>query len=151
MAIWKQAVTIGTVEDRPDLLTLGETTGQYLGLRVVEVGADFLRATMPVDHRTKQSYGRLHGGASCVLAEEIGSIGGYLCVDPAQFFVVGIEINANHVRPVREGHIVGTARPLHIGQVTQIWEIRIEDERGRLVCISRLTLAVVPLLPDKPR
>ncbi|MBL6750795.1 MAG: hotdog fold thioesterase [Nevskia sp.] len=151
MAIWKQPVTIGTVKDNAELLSLGQTTGSYLGLRVVEVGEDFLSATMPVDQRTKQSYGRLHGGASCVMAEEIGSIGGYLCVDPEHFFVVGIEINANHVRPVRDGHIVGTARPLHLGQATHIWEIRIEDEQQRLVCISRLTLAVVPLRADKVR
>lgn len=151
MAIWVQPVTIGTLEQKADLLALGETTGSYLGLRIVEVGADFLRATLPVDHRTKQSYGRLHGGASCVLAEEIGSIAAYLCVDPATHFVVGIEINANHVRPVRDGHVIGTARPLHLGQTTQIWEIRIEDEQQRLVCISRLTLAVVPLRSDEPR
>ncbi len=100
---------------------------------------------MPVDARTHQPYGLLHGGASAALAETLGSTGGMLVLDPAQSVVVGLEINANHLRAVKSGVVTGTARPLHLGRSTQVWEIRIEDEQQRLVCISRLTLAVVPL------
>ncbi|TKR31110.1 hotdog fold thioesterase [Luteimonas gilva] len=116
-----------------------------LGIRFTELGADYLRGTMPVDARTHQPYGLLHGGASVALAETLGSSAGGLCVGPGQG-VVGIEINANHLRGVREGLVVGTARPIHVGRSTQVWEIKIEDERGRPVCVSRLTLAVI----DKP-
>ncbi len=98
---------------------------------------------MPVDERTRQPYGILHGGASVVLAETLGSSAGNLCVDTGKQVCVGLEINANHVRAVRSGTVTGTARALHVGRSTQLWEIRIEDEQGRLVCISRLTLAVV--------
>ncbi|WP_144900552.1 hotdog fold thioesterase [Luteimonas cucumeris] len=113
-----------------------------LGIVMTEIGPDYLRATMPVDARTHQPYGLLHGGASVALAETLGSSAGGLCVGPDQG-VVGIEINANHLRGVRSGTVTGTARPLHVGRSTQVWEIRIEDERGRLACISRLTLAVI--------
>jgi len=113
-----------------------------LGIVFTEVGPDYLRGTMPVDERTRQPYGLLHGGASVLLAETLGSTAGGLCAPPGKG-VVGIEINANHVRGVREGRVTGTARPLHVGASTQVWEIRIEDARGRLACISRLTLAVV--------
>ena len=115
-----------------------------LGIVFTEIGADYLRATMPVDARTRQPYGLLHGGASVLLAETLGSTAGMLSVDEGQG-VVGIEINANHVRGVRDGHVTGTARPLHVGRSTQVWEIRIEDETGRLVCVSRLTLSVIAL------
>lgn len=113
-----------------------------LGIVFTEVGADYLRATMPVDERTRQPYGLLHGGASVLLAETLGSSAGMLCVDEGNI-VVGIEINANHLRGVRDGQVTGTARPLHLGRSTQVWEIHIEDTAGRLVCVSRLTLAVV--------
>lgn len=113
-----------------------------LGIVFSEIGPDHLSATMPVDERTHQPYGLLHGGASVLLAETLGSSAGNLCV-PADKLCVGIEINANHLRAVREGQVTGTARALHVGGTTQVWEIRIEDERGRLVCVSRLTLAVV--------
>ena len=118
------------------------TLMQPLGIRFTEIGADYLRGTMPVDARTRQPYGLLHGGASVALAETLGSTAGGLCVEEGQG-VVGIEINANHLRGVREGVVTGTARPLHVGRSTQVWEIRIEDEAGQLVCISRLTLAVI--------
>jgi uncharacterized protein (TIGR00369 family) len=118
------------------------TAMEVLGIRLTELGADYLRGTMPVDARTHQPYGLLHGGASVLLAETLGSSAGALCV-PEGKGVVGIEINANHVRGVREGVVTGTARPIHVGGSTQVWEIRIEDEQGRLVCISRLTLAVI--------
>ena len=120
------------------------TAMEPLGIVFTEIGPDYLRGTMPVDARTRQPYGLLHGGASVLLAETLGSTAGGLCVDEGQG-VVGIEINANHLAGVREGLVTGTARPLHVGRSTQVWEIRIEDARGRLACISRLTLAVIPL------
>ncbi|UHQ21068.1 hotdog fold thioesterase [Lysobacter sp. KIS68-7] len=120
------------------------TAMEPLGILFTEIGPDFLRATMPVDARTRQPYGLLHGGASVLLAETLGSSAGMACVGEGEG-VVGIEINANHVRGVREGLVTGTARPLHVGRQTQVWEIRIEDERQRLVCVSRITLAVIPL------
>jgi uncharacterized protein (TIGR00369 family) len=120
------------------------TAMEPLGIVFTEVGPDYLRGTMPVDARTRQPYGLLHGGASVLLAETLGSTAGGLCVDEGQG-VVGIEINANHLAGVREGLVTGTTRPLHVGRGTQVWEIRIEDERGRLACISRLTLAVIAL------
>lgn len=113
-----------------------------LGIVFSEIGPDYLRATMPVDARTHQPYGLLHGGASAALAETLGSTAAGMCVAEDEG-VVGIEINANHLRGVREGVVTGTTRPLHVGRSTQVWEIRIEDETGQLVCISRLTLAVI--------
>ncbi|MBP3984028.1 hotdog fold thioesterase [Pseudoxanthomonas helianthi] len=121
-----------------------DTLIEHLGIVITEAGDDWLRATMPVDARTKQPFGLLHGGASVVLAETLGSMAGGYCVDAATQMVVGLEINANHLRAVREGTVTGTARALHVGRSTQVWEIRIEDEAGRPVCVSRLTLAVVP-------
>ena len=120
------------------------TAMEPLGIEFTGLGPDFLCATMPVDPRTRQPYGLLHGGASVLLAETLGSTAGGLCVDEGQG-VVGVEINANHLAGVREGTVTGTARPLHVGRATQVWEIRIEDDRGRLACISRLTLAVIAL------
>lgn len=119
-----------------------DTAMEPLGIVFTEMGHDFVRATMPVDARTKQPYGLLHGGASVLLAETLGSTAGGLCA-PDGYGVVGIEINANHLRGVRSGTVTGTARPLHVGGRTQVWDIRIEDEAARLVCTSRLTLAVV--------
>jgi uncharacterized protein (TIGR00369 family) len=119
-----------------------DTAIAALGVVFTEIGADYLRATMPVDARTLQPYGLLHGGASVLLAETLGSSAANLCVD-TDAMCVGIEINANHLAPAREGIVIGTTRPLHVGRSTQVWETRIEDRSGRLVCISRLTLAVV--------
>jgi 1,4-dihydroxy-2-naphthoyl-CoA hydrolase len=119
-----------------------DTAMQALDIVFTELGHDYLRATMPVDERTRQPYGLLHGGASVLLAETLGSTAGNLCVGPGEI-CVGIEINANHLSAVREGQVTGTARPLHVGGRTQVWEIRIEDDFGKLVCVSRLTLAVV--------
>ena len=120
-----------------------DTAMAPLGIVFTELGPDYLRGTMPVDARTRQPYGLLHGGASVLLAETLGSTAGGLCVGEGQG-VVGIEINANHLAGVREGLVTGTARPLHLGRSTQVWEIRIENEAGQLVCVSRLTMAVVP-------
>ena len=120
------------------------TLVENLGIVITEAGDDWLRGTMPVDARTKQPYGLLHGGASVALAETLGSMAGNLCVDNAKEMVVGLEINANHLRAAREGTVTGTARAIHVGRSTQVWEIRIENEAGKPVCISRITLAVVP-------
>lgn len=126
-----------------DLNALSRDTAMApLGIVFTEIGPDFVRATMPVDARTRQPYGLLHGGASVLLAETLGSTAGNLCVEPGEL-CVGIEINANHLNAVRDGQVTGTARPLHVGRRTQVWEIRIEDDLGRLVCVSRLTLAVI--------
>ncbi|HPH33642.1 MAG TPA: hotdog fold thioesterase [Chitinophagaceae bacterium] len=116
----------------------------HLGIEWTELGDNFLKARMPVDHRTKQPYGLLHGGASCVLAETLGSVGAALVVDPLKFNCVGLEINANHVRSAREGFVTGVASPIHIGASTQVWDIKIFDEREKLICVSRLTVAVIP-------
>ena len=121
-----------------------DTMSEYLGIEWLEVGDDFLKATMPVDHRTKQPYGLLHGGASCVLAETVGSMASALVVDHSKFVCVGLEINANHVRSAREGRVTGVASPLHLGSNTHVWDIKIYDEMQKLVCISRLTVAVIP-------
>ena len=130
-----------TVED---IQPLGKNTmGEHLGMLFTELGADYLKATMPVDHRTQQPYGLLHGGASVALAETLGSVGAALVVDHQQFICVGQEINANHLRSVRSGLVTGIAKPVHIGASSQVWEIRIYDEREKLVCISRLTVAVL--------
>lgn len=131
---------------RPTLDLLNRATPTmvtHLGIVITDIGDDYLRANMPVDHRTHQPFGLLHGGASVTLAESLGSMGAYLCVDPSLYNIVGLEINANHIRAVRSGYVTGTARPMHIGKSTQIWEIRITDEADKLVCISRITLAVL--------
>ena len=116
----------------------------HIGIEFVEHGPDWLKARMPVDRRTHQPFGRLHGGASVALAETVASVAGSLTVDPAVNLVVGMEINANHIRPAKDGFVHGTAKAESIGRTTQVWTIRIEDEEGRLVCLSRMTLAVIP-------
>ncbi len=115
----------------------------HLEIAFTEIGDDYLKATMPVDHRTTQPLGLLHGGASVVLAETLGSTAATLCVDAERHYCVGIEINANHLRAVRQGIVTGTARPLHLGRRTHVWQIHIHDEDDRLVAVSRLTLAVL--------
>ncbi|HTO15062.1 MAG TPA: hotdog fold thioesterase [Edaphocola sp.] len=117
--------------------------GEHLGIEFVKVDDQTVTARMPVDHRTVQPFGLLHGGASAALAETVGSVAAWLCVNPEKQACVGIEINCNHLKGKRNGWVYATARPFHIGASTQVWEIRIEDEKNRLVCISRLTLAVV--------
>ena len=119
------------------------TMTEHLGVELVELGKDFFKAKMPVDHRTIQPYGLLHGGASCVLAETIGSVASHLVIDPIQFYCVGIEINANHIRSAKEGFVYGTCSPLHIGSSTHVWDIRITNEEEKLICISRLTVAIM--------
>jgi uncharacterized domain 1 len=117
---------------------------EFLGIRWSAIGDDYLQAAMPVDHRTKQPYGLLHGGASCVLAETIGSVGSALVIDSEKFICVGIEINANHIRSAKQGYVTGIATPIHLGNFTHVWDIRITDDNKKLVCISRLTVAILP-------
>ena len=119
------------------------TMSSLLEMEWVEVGDDFLRLRMPVNDKTKQPYGLLHGGASCALAETIGSIGSFLVIDSTKKLCVGLEINANHVKSARDGFVTATAKPLHLGNFTHIWDIRIEDDNSNLVCISRLTVAIL--------
>ena len=119
------------------------TMGDHLGMEWTELGDNYIKIKMPVDHRTKQPYGLLHGGASCSLAETAGSVASHLVVDPNKFSCVGIEINANHVRSVRQGYVTGIATPLHLGATTHVWDIKIYDEAEKLICISRLTMAVL--------
>ncbi len=116
---------------------------QHLGMEFTEIGPDFLRGRMPVNEHTRQPYGILHGGASVALAETLGSTGAGMVLDPDKYQCVGQEINANHVRAVSDGFVIGTARPLHIGRRSHVWEIRIADEQDRLVCISRITMFVI--------
>jgi 1,4-dihydroxy-2-naphthoyl-CoA hydrolase len=119
------------------------TMVEHLGIEFTEISDDFIRGTMPVDGRTRQPYGVLHGGASVALAETLGSTGATMCVDAAQYQCVGQEINANHVRPAHQGLVTGTARPVHLGGRTHVWIIDIVNEAGKLVCTSRLTMAVI--------
>ncbi len=119
------------------------TMVEHLGIEFLEIGKNFIKARMPVDDRTKQPLGLLHGGASVVLAETLGSVAATFTVNPEIKYCVGLEINANHIRSAREGFVTGITTPVHIGKKTQIWEIRITDESDELVCISRLTMAVM--------
>ena len=131
------------------VLSMGQDNmGNHLGIEFTELGDDYLKARMPVDERTRQPYGLLHGGASCVLAETLGSICSALVINPERFICVGLEINANHIRGVRDGYVQGVARSIHIGSTTHVWDIRITDDKERLICISRLTVAILPKRED---
>jgi 1,4-dihydroxy-2-naphthoyl-CoA hydrolase len=142
MSIWRVAATPEQLTERGSRSMPG-----FLGMRFTEVGPDYLRAAMPVNERTLQPFGLLHGGASVALAETVGSVASTLCVDGEQFIVVGQEINANHLRGMSSGTVTATARPFHIGRSSHVWHIEIRDERERLVCVSRLTIAVVARRP----
>lgn len=139
MSIWfDKSLTL------PQLNPLGpKTMGEFLGMEWVELGDNFLKARMPVDERTKQPYGLLHGGASCALAETVGSIASHFVVDASKNICVGLEINANHIRSARSGYVTATCTPLHIGASTHVWDIKIHDEKQKLVCVSRLTVAIL--------
>lgn len=119
------------------------TLVEHLGIEIIEIGNDYLIGKMPVDHRTHQPLGMLHGGASVVLAETLGSVAATLTVDPEKQYCVGLDINANHVKSVRSGFVLGKTSPIHVGKKTQVWEIRITNEAEELVCISRITMAVL--------
>lgn len=138
MSIWKNKPTIEILQQmsKGNMLT-------HIGIEFIEVGDDFIKAKMPVDYRTHQPLGLLHGGASVVLAESLGSSAGSFCVNTPDEYVVGIEINANHIKSVRSGFVIGIAQPIHIGKHTHIWSVKIKNEQEQLVCISRITLQVL--------
>ncbi len=137
-SIWKQKLSPEELNNRATGSML-----EHLDIRYTEVGDDYLRGTMPVDHRTVQPRGLLHGGASVVLAETLGSTAAMLCLDPERFVCVGIEVNANHIRSVYRGIVTGTARPVHMGGLVHVWAIDIRDDAGRLTAVSRLTVALL--------
>ena len=138
MTVWRSLLTLQELNSGRDGTLVG-----HLGIEFTEIGDDYIRATMPVDARTRQPYGLLHGGASVALAETLGSMGAAMCVDVKEYQCVGQDINANHVRAARTGLVTGTARPVHLGGRTQVWGIEIVNDAGKLVCISRLTVAVI--------
>lgn len=118
--------------------------GEYIGIHFTEIGTDFLKGSMPVDNRTTQPFGILHGGASCVLSETLGSVAGWMTIDPEKYRAVGLELNINHIRAVTQGFVIGTCTPLHVGKRTQVWQTDItEQSTGKRVAISRLTLAII--------
>lgn len=137
--IWFEQVTIEELNNRPK-----NHIGGLLDIVFTEIGEDYLCATMPVDERTHQPAGILHGGASVVLAETLGSIASYLCVNPERFIAVGLEVNANHLRSVSSGYVKGVCKPLHIGAKTHVWDIKLYNEKGKITCVSRLTTAILP-------
>jgi 1,4-dihydroxy-2-naphthoyl-CoA hydrolase len=139
MSIWFQkSINI------EELYEIGKNTmTEYLGLKWVEIGGDYLKLSLPVNDTTRQPYGFLHGGASCVMAETIGSVGSALVIDRENYFCVGMEINANHLRSVNKGTVTAIARPLHLGKSTHVWDIKIYDDKERLFCVSRLTVAIL--------
>ncbi len=141
MGIWKLPLSIAELNGMTHDLMAG-----HLGIVFTEIGDDFLTATMPVDERTIQPDGRLHGGASATLAETLGSIGAWLCIDREKKQCVGLEINANHIRGAKRGLVYGITRPLHIGRSTHVWEIKITNQEDQLICVSRITVAIL----DKP-
>lgn len=137
MAIWHAPVSLDDVN-----ASTADSAASYVGIEFIEAGDNYLVARMPVDHRTRQKHGILNGGASCLLAESLGSHASSLCVDPDKHYCVGLDINANHIRSVSEGWVYGTTRPIHLGRSTHVWEILIRDQQERLVCISRLTMMI---------
>ncbi|GAB4393297.1 MAG: hotdog fold thioesterase [Gammaproteobacteria bacterium] len=138
MAIWIEPIDLTIIRERSR-----NTMVEYLDIQFIEIGDDFLTATMPVDHRTRQPLGYLNGGASCALAESVGSTAANFCIKQAERFCVGLDINANHLRPATQGLVTAIARPVHLGQRTQVWNIDIFDDNNKQICISRLTMAVV--------
>jgi 1,4-dihydroxy-2-naphthoyl-CoA hydrolase len=129
-----------------DLKGIGANTmAEFLDLKWEEIGEDYLKLSMPVNAKTQQPYGFLHGGASCVLAETVGSVASALVIDRENFYCVGLEINANHLKSVSEGIVIATASPLHLGKSTHVWDIKIYDDKEKLFCVSRLTVAILPV------
>lgn len=139
MAIWfKSTLTLEEIRSFAK-----ETMNEYIGIEFTELGENYIRAKMPVDHRTRQAYGLLHGGASATLAETVGSVASAMVINLEQSYCVGLEINANHIRSVKEGFVEGTATPIHLGGLTHVWDIRIRDHQENLICVSRLTVAIL--------
>lgn len=144
MSLWRHTPNIEQLN-----ATLKNTIGEQLDIRFESFDAESISASMVIDSRTHQPYGLLHGGASVVLAETLGSTASYLCIDTSKFYCVGLEVNANHLRGLRSGRVTAVARPIHLGRTTHVWDIRLSGEDGKFSCISRLTMAIVPLA-DKP-
>jgi 1,4-dihydroxy-2-naphthoyl-CoA hydrolase len=141
MSIWyDKTITLQKIKDFGK-----DTMANSLGLEWTEIGDDFLKMSMPVDERTRQPYGMLHGGASCVLAETLGGVASALVIDMDKFYCVGLEINANHLKSVKEGTVTGYCTPLHLGKNTHVWDIKIFDTSQKLICVSRLTMAIIPI------
>jgi 1,4-dihydroxy-2-naphthoyl-CoA hydrolase len=138
MSIFQPGITLESLNRLSN-----HTLVEHLGIEFTEVGPDFLKARMPVDARTRQPYGLLHGGASLALAETLGSVAAHCCIDNEKKYCVGLEINGNHIKSVRSGFVTGVATPAHIGRRTQVWEIKIVNEQNELVCVSRITMAVL--------
>jgi uncharacterized protein (TIGR00369 family) len=136
--IWQEKINLNSLAERSQ-----NTLVTHLGIEFLEIGEDYLTARMPVDARTHQPLGIMHGGASCVLAETVGSTAGQFCVDRSKKYCVGLDINTNHIRVVKSGYVFAKARPFHLGQSTQVWHIEIKDGRERLISVTRLTLAVL--------
>ena len=137
MSIWRKPVTLAQLN-----ASAADTAVQHLGIEITELGPDYLTGRVPVDHRTRQPFGLLHGGVSVVLAETLGSMAAYYAA-PEGHKAVGLDINANHLRAVRSGWVTGTARPVHIGKTTQVWQIDMVDDEGRPSCVSRITMAIL--------
>jgi 1,4-dihydroxy-2-naphthoyl-CoA hydrolase len=140
MTLWQQVPNIEQLN-----ASLKNTIGELLDIRFEAFDEQSISASMVVDARTHQPYGLLHGGASVVLAETLGSTASYLCIDSSKFYCVGLEVNANHLRGLRSGRVTAVARPVHLGRTTHVWDIRLSGEDGKASCISRLTMAIVPL------
>lgn len=138
MKIWQIDLSLDLLQARGR-----DTMIEYLGIEFTEFGDDFLAARMAVDKRTRQPLGIMHGGASCVLAETVGSTAANCCVDPEKFYCVGLEINTNHIRSIREGFVYGIAKPYHLGKSTQVWSIEITNDKKQLISINRLTMMVL--------
>lgn len=138
MNIWKTPIDMKSIAE-----TRKDTLVELMGIEFTDYGDNFLKGRMPVDKRSHQPYGIMHGGASCVLAETLGSIAGNHCIDYTKEYCVGLDINTSHIRSIKSGYVYGTAKPIHLGKMTQVWEVRIEDEQNRLISLTRLTLAVL--------
>lgn len=138
MKIWQMDMSLEALANRGK-----NTMIDHLGIEFIEIGDDYLVARMPVDHRTQQPLGIMHGGASCALAETIGSTAANCCVDISQFYCVGLDINTNHIRSIRSGFVIGTAKPFHLGRSTQVWGIEIMNEQKKMISVNRLTMAVL--------
>lgn len=138
MKIWQTEISLATLLERGK-----NTMIEYLGIEFIDIGDDFLAARMPIDHRTKQPVGIMHGGASCALAETVGSTAANCCLDIEKYYAVGLDINTNHIRSIREGFVIGTARPFHLGRTTQVWSIEIVNEKKQLISVNRLTMAIL--------
>jgi 1,4-dihydroxy-2-naphthoyl-CoA hydrolase len=138
MSIWKGDINLEILAERGK-----NTLIEHVGIEFIEIGADYLVARMPVDNRTRQPIGIMHGGASCVLAETVGSTAANCAVDQNKFYCVGLDINTNHIRSIREGFVIGTAKPFHLGRTTQVWSIEILNEQKKLISVNRLTMAVL--------